>query len=577
MTDETPAVHEAPTETVWSPGAACPRSAEITALILFGATGDLTRRKLIPAIYSLTADGLLPCGLPIISIGRRTPDLEALVAEFREAAATRARKKPLDDAIWRAMAADIEYILGELDDPETYRRLAAKLAEIDATMPNRLNRLFYLAIPPQFFRDVIRNLGASGLVGPASGRVSFADDALGRGGSLPPAPPPSPEGAGMAAGGGASSPPFGGGGGGVGEWPRIVIEKPFGSDLTSAHELNRRVHALFHERQVFRMDHYLGKETVQNLLVLRFANAIFEPLWNQKYIENVQVTMAETVGLEGRGQYFDQSGTLRDVVQNHLLELLALVAMEPPATMDADAIRDEKSKLLRSIHRMTPAEIAANTVRAQYTAGEVEGAPVPGYLEEDGIAPDSQTETYAALRLDIHNWRWAGVPFYLRAGKRMKRRYTEIVIRFRQAPHIVFAGRQHHIEPNTLIMRIQPDEGVSLCFSTKQPGPGLFIRPLPLAVHFNQAFGAEPPEAYERLILDAILGDNTLFAREDTVEASWAIMTPILEAWEAGATPLATYPAGSMGPADADDLVRATGDRWHGLCTEAGCLSEECG
>lgn len=501
----------------WTPGAACPRCADITALVLFGATGDLTRRKLIPAIYSLTADELLPCGLPIISIGRRAESREQLLDGLREAANEHARRRPVQAEVWNTIAENIQYVRGELDDPATYRAVAEALAAADEKACRPLSRLFYLAVPPHYFMPVIDNLEASGLARPAD------------------------------------TPDNG---------PSIVIEKPFGSDLEDARLLNRRLAALFPENRVFRMDHYLGKETVQNLLVLRFANAIFEPLWNQKYIANVQITMAETVGLEGRGRYFDRSGMLRDVVQNHLLELLALVAMEPPAAMDADAVRDEKSKLLRCIQRVPAEETARRTVRAQYTAGEVNGERVVGYREEEGVGEGSHTESYAALRLHIDNWRWAGTPFFLRAGKRLAARATEIVVRFRQAPHLVFEGQRRNIAPNALVLRIQPDEGVFLCFSAKEPGPGLNISPVALEFHFADTFKIEPPEAYERLMLDAVLGDGTLFARADGIERSWALITPIVEAWEDGAAPLATYPAGSWGPPEADDLLAAAEDRW---------------
>jgi glucose-6-phosphate 1-dehydrogenase len=360
-------------------------------------------------------------------------------------------------------------------------------------------------------------------------------------------------------------------------WPRIVVEKPFGSDLDSARDLNARLRAMFPESGILRMDHYLGKETVQNLLVLRFANAIFEPLWNQKYIAGVQITMAETVGLEGRGQYFDRSGMLRDVVQNHLLELLSLVAMEPPFSMDPDAVRDEKVKLLRSIQPLTPDDVARHTLRARYAAGHMDhghgdaGEDVPGYLAEPGVSPASQAETYAALRLQIDNWRWAGVPFLLRAGKRLHDRATEIAIRFRQAPHIVFQGQQRSIEPNTLLLRIQPDEGVNLCFSAKEPGPGLHIRPVAMEFHFSQTFKQEPPEAYERLVLAALLGDTTLFARADSIEQSWSVMMPILEGWQAGLAPLLSYPAGSWGPPGADALLGDLRDRWQNPTCGCAC------
>lgn len=500
----------------WTPGASCPRCAEVTALVLFGATGDLTRRKLIPAIYSLTADGLLPCGLPIISIGRRAEDRHQLLAEFREAAETKARKRFRED-LWERLAAGIHYVRGNLDDPATYESVKEILAEIGERAHRPLNSLFYLAIPPHYFEDTIDNLEGSGLSRPIEGRKG---------------------------------------------WPRIVVEKPFGHDLESAQHLNRRLRKLFDENQIYRMDHYLGKETVQNLLVLRFANSIFEPLWNQKYVANVQITMAETVGLEGRGQYFDRSGMLRDVVQNHLLELLSLVAMEPPVSMDPDAVRDEKSKLLRAVRPYSREDVERWTVRAQYVAGEADEREVPGYLEEPGVSEGSQTETFAAIRLSVDNWRWGSVPFFIRAGKRLKKRITQIAIRFKQAPHIVFAGQRTQIEPNTLVLRIQPNEGIHLCFSTKEPGPGLSIQRVPMDFLYSTAFKNEPPEAYERLILDSLLGDSTLFARADGIEESWSLMTPILEAWQEGASPPVQYRAGTWGPAEADRLTDETGDTW---------------
>jgi len=513
-------------ETVpWTPGAACPRHAEISSLVLFGATGDLTRRKLIPAIYSLTADGLLPCGLPIVSIGRRAESRDELLAELKQGAADHARNRPLDEAVWQTMATNIHYVRGELSDPATYKQVDQVLSGLDAQMPAPTNRLFYLAIPPHFFEDVIDNLQAGGLAKQSHGRQG---------------------------------------------WPRIVIEKPFGRDLESAKDLNSRLSASFQESQVFRMDHYLGKETVQNLLVLRFANAIFEPLWNQNYISNIQITMAETVGLEGRGQYFDRSGMLRDVVQNHLLELLALVAMEPPSSMDPEALRDEKTKALRCINAMTPEQVRDRTVRGQYTEGTMGSDHVPAYRAEPGVSEGSPTETYAAVRLAIDNWRWAGVPFYLRAGKRLAQRVTEIAVRFRQAPHIVFQGQKQGIEPNTLILRIQPNEGVHLCFSAKEPGPGLHIQRVPMDFHFAGAFKNEPPEAYERLILDALMGDSALFARADSIEQSWGVVSPILQAWEDGVSPPVTYAAGSWGPAEADRLPAEVNDAWQMPLVDAG-------
>ena len=502
----------------WRPPDTCGRCEESAAIVLFGATGDLAWRKVVPAVYSLTADGLLPCGLPIICVGRSLPTREQLLAQLREGVRRFARRQPLHEETWADMAAQIEYVRGDLDEERTYAELRTALERIDRERGCRLGRLFYCAVPPQRFGQLITGVKGQGLAG---------GEATGEG------------------------------------WARMVIEKPFGQDTESAAALERLVTGLFDEAQVYRMDHYLGKETVQNIAVLRFANGVFEPLWNAQHIDHVQITVAETVGLEGRGAFFDTIGILRDVVQNHVLEMLALVAMEPPVCMDADDLQDEKLKVLRSLHRMGPEEIETCTVRGRYGPGEIGGEAVVGYAEEPKVAPGSRTETYAALRLYVDNWRWAGVPFYVRAGKRLCSRSTEVVIAFKRVPHLVFAGQERNIEPNHLVLRIQPNEGLELSFAAKRPGPGLEIAPAALGFAYAHAFAAEPPEAYERLLLDAMRGDRTLFARGDLVAAAWEAVTPILEYWEAQPEPPVTYPAGSRGPQEADLLIAQTGGKWH--------------
>ncbi|MBM3498432.1 MAG: glucose-6-phosphate dehydrogenase [Armatimonadetes bacterium] len=508
----------------WCPTVDTARCENPAAFVLFGATGDLTWRKLIPAIYSLTADDLLPCGLPIVCIGRRAGALGELTEWLREGVARFARKRPVDDALWKQIASRIQYVHGDLEDPATYDAIGEVFQWADQHCGGPIGRLFYLATPPEIFGTVFEQLKARGLV---------TSEATGE------------------------------------RWSRVVVEKPFGRDLPSARELNRLVTGLLSEEQVYRMDHYLGKETVQNLAVLRFANSIFEPLWNERHIDHVQITMAESVGVEGRAGFYDAAGALRDVVQNHVLEMLALVAMEPPVAMDPDALRDEKLKVLRSLRPLSPEEIDLSVVRGQYGPGTVGGEEVFGYRQEPRVPADSRTETFVAMRVHIDNWRWGGVPFYLRAGKRLRRRETEIVVAFKPAPHLVFGGRRQGVRENRLTIRIQPNEGIRLCFAAKQPGPGLQIEPVPMEFYYARAFTHEPPEAYERLILDALTGDRTLFARGDGVEASWRFITPILRHWESCADGPPEYPSGSWGPPEADRLLQWTGHRWQNPDDEA--------
>ncbi|MDB4951799.1 MAG: glucose-6-phosphate 1-dehydrogenase [Gemmatimonadetes bacterium] len=487
------------------------------ALVIFGATGDLTRRMLLPAVYRLFRQDLLPECFALVGVARdRQTDEEfrakalASMEEFGHA--------PEDEATWARFAERLRYVGGEFDDPATFRRLHDCMAEVDGERSTEGNRLYYLAIPPSLMPTVAEQLGRGGLVAPA----------------------------------------------GDARWTRIVVEKPFGRDLQSAREMNATLHKVFDESQIYRIDHYLGKETVQNLMVFRFANVIWEPVWNRTYVDHVQITVSETVGVERRAGYYETSGALRDMVQSHLLQLLTLVAMEPPAAYDADSIRNEKVKVLHSILPIRgPEQVARETVRGQYVHS-VEGAKeMPGYRDEADVAPDSRTETFAALRLCVDNWRWAGVPFYLRTGKRLPAKVSEVVVRFRPAPHpILDVVQGDRPSPNALVLRVQPEEGISLFFEAKVPGLSGPLQPVSMDFDYARAFGTESPEAYERLLLDSMLGDATLFARKDEVEAAWALVTPILDAWAAAGEP-EPYPAGTWGPEAADRLVEADGHEWH--------------
>jgi len=493
------------------------RGAPPTVVVIFGASGDLTARKLIPAVYNLGADNLLPAEFFLIGYGRKDiPD-----EEFRQLAGDAIRefsRREPDQDVWDRIAAHTTYVAGGYDDAEAFKRLAAHIDDIERKLGREVQSLFYISTPPSVFAPILRNLGAAGLA-----RRHF-DSPL---------------------------------------HARVVIEKPFGRDLASARELNHTIRAVFEEHQVYRIDHYLGKETVQDLLVQRFANAIFEPLWNRNYIESVQITVAEDVGVGTRGGYYEQSGALRDMIQNHTMQLLALTAMEPPVSLDAEAIRDEKVKLLQAIQplRLGP---DGDVARAQYAAGMVGGKAVPGYLEEEGIAADSNTETFAAFRLSINNWRWQGVPFYLRSGKRMARRVSEIAINFRRPPGTLFAaGEKFDLAGNTLAFQIQPDEGLSLILNAKIPGLETRTQPVKMSFRYATTFGSNTPEAYERLVLDAMIGDGTLFIRGDEAETSWKLCTPILESWaESGRAGMDSYAAGSWGPPASEALPARNGHHW---------------
>lgn len=495
------------------------RMVEPCTVVVLGATGDLAARKLIPALFNLYREGHLPARFAIAGFARRPFPDEQFRQDCGNALDEHSRVKPGAEER-SSFLAHVHYQQGNFDSAEDFHALRRRLEEIEAARGLPPNRLFYLAIAPEFFSDTIRGLEAAGLA--RQGDDSFS---------------------------------------------RIVVEKPFGTDLESAQALNAEILRVFQEKQVFRIDHYLGKETVQNILAFRFANSIFEPLWSSRYVESVQITVAETVGMPGRrGQYFDKAGILRDIVQNHALQLLCLTAMEPPASLDAEALRDEKVRLLRAIPVMTPVEVASHVVRGQYGPGSVAGAAVPGYREEQMVDPQSVTETYVAIRFAIRNWRWSGVPFLLRAGKRLPKRATEIAVTFKEPPHQIFDPEQTEALQNTLVLRIQPDEGISLLFGAKQPGMGMDLQPVKMDFRYGSSFGQASPEAYERLLLDALTGDSSLFTRADEIELSWRLMSAMLDAWKVQAPPaLPNYAAGSWGPEEADRLTAGLARGWRKL------------
>jgi glucose-6-phosphate 1-dehydrogenase len=491
-----------------------PKQPEPATLVIFGASGDLTRRKLVPALYSLLKDRSLP-SVAVVGYSRSAISDEAFRASLAEGVEAHARRG-FDPELWRAMSENVFYQQGGFDDSEAFARLATRLERIETERNLPGNRLFYLATPPSVFAPVVDQLGAAQL-------VPDEDN------------------------------PF----------RRVIIEKPFGRDLESAQALNRNIRSVLSERQVYRIDHYLGKETVQNLLVFRFANGIFEPLWNNRFVDHVQITGAETLGVEERGGYFDNAGILRDMVQNHLLQVLSLAAMEPPIHLDGEAIRDEKVKVLRALRPIPADQIEQHTVRGQYVEGSVLGQPVSGYLQESGVPAQSSTETFVALRLFIDNWRWAGVPFYLRSAKRMPKKVTEIAIHFKSAPHRLF-HEMNLADPyaNVLAIRIQPDEGIRMNIASKIPGPSMEIAPVTMDFRYASSFGAAPPDAYERLLLDSLSGDAALFIREDEVEASWRFITPLLESWAQRPDAPERYRSGTWGPKGSEALLAADARSW---------------
>ncbi len=489
-----------------------PRIAGPCGLVIFGVTGDLARRKLMPAVYDLANRGLLPPGFALTGFARRDWATQDFAQVVHDAVKENART-PFRERTWRQLAEGIRFVQGEFDDDAAFDRLSDTVAELDAERGTGGNHAFYLSVPPRSFPVVCRQLARSGL-------SQQNGDA----------------------------------------WRRVVIEKPFGHDLASARELNDVVAEVFEPESVFRIDHYLGKETVQNILALRFANQLFEPIWNAHYVDHVQITMAEDIGIGGRAGYYDGIGAARDVIQNHLLQLLALTAMEEPVSFEAPALRAEKEKVLSAVR--LPRDLGRHTARGQYEAGWQAGELVKGYLEEDGIAPDSHTETFAAIRLDIDTRRWAGVPFYLRAGKRLGRRVTEVAVVFKPAPHLPFESTAtEELGRNALVIRVQPDEGVTMRFGSKVPGTAMEVRDVTMDFGYGHAFTESSPEAYERLILDVLLGDPPLFPRQEEVELSWQILDPITAYWAGHGAP-EPYRSGTWGPASADAMMARDGRAW---------------
>jgi glucose-6-phosphate 1-dehydrogenase len=490
-----------------------------TSLVIFGATGDLARRKLLPALYNLAHDGALPERFHLIGVSRKEKEHEDYREECEQAIRRFSRRTP-DDDVLKGLLENVRYVPGTFDDDSVYSELSTMLDECEKQAGEPLNRAFYLSTAPTFFPVIVEQLGSSKLARHEHGEV------------------------------------------------RVIIEKPFGTTLEEARELNRKVLSIFDETQVFRIDHYLGKETVQNMMAFRFANGMFEPLWNRNYIDSVQITAAEDLGIGTRADYYDSAGALRDLIQNHMLQLLCHVAMEPPVSFTSEEVRNEKVKVLQAIPEPTAAEIPEMSLRAQYTAGHAGGDDVPGYLEEEGVPEGSVTETYAALRLEVDNWRWAGVPFYLRTGKRLARKITEIAVTLKPVPHLAFSqDGSLGVQPNQLVLTLQPNEGVSLSLGAKIPGTRMIIRPVQMEFQYGTAFLSQSPEAYERLITDAMRGDATLFTRNDEVEAQWRICDPIVKAWTPTAAqpiPVARYVSGSQGPREAEDLLRE-GDRWRAI------------
>ncbi|HYA45199.1 MAG TPA: glucose-6-phosphate dehydrogenase [Acidimicrobiales bacterium] len=486
------------------------RRAPPGTLVVFGASGDLTHRKLLPALESLSRRRLLPAAFALIGVARTEMSDDAFRDLMAEAVLGAGPG-------WAEIIKNSSYITGEYSHPDTFTMLKERLGQADEALGTASNRVYYLATVPDMFAGVARALGQAGLNAPA----------------VP--------------------------GGAV----HLVIEKPFGHDRSTAQELDEALHEVFEESQIYRIDHYLGKETVLNVLALRFANAIFEPLWTRNYVDHVQVTVAESLGVEKRGSFYEKAGALRDIVQNHVMQVLSLTLMEPPGTIDSEGIRDEKVKALRSVVIPSPGEVANVAVRAQYDSGWVEGVSVQGYRQEAGVSPNSQTETYVALKLSVDNWRWAGVPIYIRTGKRLQKRLTEVALQFKAVPHLAFPrAASEGLNPNALVMRIQPDEGVTVRFGAKVPGQAFRVRDVLMDFSYGTAFLEDPPEAYERLLLDAMIGDSTLFIRSDEVDTAWQIVEPLIDAWAGGSAPLAGYAAGSWGPRQADTLIQRDGRQW---------------
>ncbi len=494
------------------------RTAEPCTVVIFGASGDLTKRKLVPALYRLVQERLVPAEFGIVGVARRPLSNEEFRVKMKDAIVQFSEAKRVDDEVWNSFAQGLYYLPVDIGTADDYRKLSELLEQIDRERGTQGNRVFYLSTSPTLYAEAVKQLGESGLAKPKD-----------KG------------------------------------WVRVIIEKPFGTDLESAQELNQHIHQYLDESQIYRIDHYLGKETVQNLLVFRFANGIYEPLWNRQYIDHIQLTNAETVGVEGRGGYYEKAGVVRDMLQNHVFQVLSLVAMEPPASLNSEAVRDEKIKAMTAVRPFTPERVRNECVRGQYGAGSIAGKPVPGYREEEGVAPDSATETYSMLTMYFDNWRWSGVPFYIRSGKRLAKRVTEIAIQFKDAPHKLFGTEMmEQMTPNQLIIRVQPDEGITMRVAAKVPGQVTRIRDVNMDFRYGASFGVQLAEAYERLLLDCILGDPTLYARTDMTERGWEIVMPVLAEWARtkAEVPFPNYEAGSWGPQASHELLEQHGRRW---------------
>jgi glucose-6-phosphate 1-dehydrogenase len=492
------------------------RTADPCSVIIFGASGDLAKRKLIPALYRLVQERLLPAEFAIVGLGRTEMTDDEFRDKMKENVAEFSEARRVDEEVWESFARGLRYLPSNIQKQEDYEKLARLLEEVDGERGTQGNRLFYLSTAPEFYAEAVARLDGAGLTRRGKG------------------------------------------------WTRVIIEKPFGTSLESARELNQQILKHLDESQIYRIDHYLGKETVQNLLVFRFANGIFEPMWNRQYVDHVQITNAETVGVEGRGGYYEKSGVVRDMLQNHVFQVLSLVAMEPPTSLDAEDVRDEKIKAMHAARDFTPERVRAVRVRGQYGAGSIGGKPVPGYREESGVAPDSATETYAMLTMFFDNWRWSGVPFYIRSGKRLAKRVTEIAIQFKEAPHQLFGESADQAGPNQLVIRIQPDEGITMRVAAKVPGQVTRVRDVNMDFRYGASFGGQLAEAYERLILDCILGDSTLYARKDMTERGWELVMPVLDHWAEtkAEADFPNYEAGSWGPEASFRHLEQHGRRW---------------
>ena len=493
------------------------RTAEPCVVVIFGASGDLTKRKLIPALYRLVQERLLPAEFAIVGLSRSEMSHDDFRQKMKTAIAEFSEDKRVDEDVWNSFARGLFYLPSNIDNADDYKKLGELLAQIDTERGTQGNRVFYLSTAPEHYSEAVKQLATAGLTKQEK------------------------------------------------NWARVIFEKPFGTDLESARELNRHALQYLDESQIYRIDHYLGKETVQSLLIFRFANSIFEPLWNRQYIDHVQITNAETVGVEGRGGYYEKAGVVRDMLQNHVFQVLSLVAMEPPSSLSSESVRDEKIKAMQAARAFTSERVRSECVRGQYGAGSVNGQIVPGYREEEGVATDSATETFAMITMLFDNWRWSGVPFYIRSGKRLPKRVTEIAIQFRDAPlHLFGAEMMEQVVPNQLIVRVQPDEGITLRFAAKVPGQVTHIRDVNMDFRYGSSFGTKSAEAYERLLLDCIFGDSTLYARRDMTERGWELVMPILDEWAATKrdAPFPNYEAGTWGPQATFDLLDAQGRQW---------------